>query len=168
VNPQTSQVDDLHLVALPSAVNCAGLFVRFTLSEWSLPTMLDDLLRTVSHRVSAVVEVSDPKAPAFLTIRLRLWGDYLVAEVEDDVRGEVPNGRLPIGVSMTVSPMPRRGNLARSELQLPAGMTAQGVALPRRDRRRTVVAEQPEAERGLVEPEILERVFSSLSQWGRD
>jgi len=42
VNAQTAQVDDLTLIALPTAVNCADLFVRFTLGEWRLRNMVDD------------------------------------------------------------------------------------------------------------------------------
>jgi hypothetical protein len=164
VNPETSQVDDLHLVALPSAVSCAGLFVRFTLSEWSLESMLDEVVQTVGHRVSAIVDGTDLAVPGFLTVRLRLRGDHLVAEVEDDLAGELPAGPMPAGVRTVVLPL-AGGNLMRSELALPAGLTAQAVALPRRDRRRSLVAEQTAGERGTMEPAVLQRVLSSLNQW---
>jgi len=165
VNTETSQVDDLHLVALPSAVNCAGMFVRFTLSEWSLKSMYEDVVRTVNHRVATIVDATDSRFPGFIMVRLRVSGGYLVSEVEDDMIAKLPAGPLPIGVEMDVAPLTGRGNLMRSELPLPGGLTARAVALPRRGARRSLIEEQPETERGLVEPEVLQRVLSSLNQW---
>jgi hypothetical protein len=165
VNTETSQVDDLHLVALPSAVSCAGMFVRFTLSEWSLKSMYEEVTRTVSHRVSSIVDATDSRFPGFILVRLRVSGGYLVSEVEDDMIAKLPAGPMPPGMRMDVAPLTGRGNLMRFELPLPGGLTARAVALPRRGARRSLVEEQAEGERGLVEPEVLQRVLSSLNQW---
>ena len=73
MNTETSQVDDLHLVALPSAVSCAGMFVRFTLSEWSLKSMYEDVTRTVSHRVSSIVEAILARTTGRRSAASRMW-----------------------------------------------------------------------------------------------
>jgi hypothetical protein len=164
VTTHTAQVDDLRLVALSSAVNCTSLFVRFTLSEWSLLPLLDDATRAACDRVSAIVDNSNPKAPGFITIRLRLQGEYLVVEVQDDLARALPAGSVP-GANNGVYPLAGRGNLAWYELPLPVGMTAQGVSLPRRDNRRSVITEEMTGERAEADPAVLQRVLSSLSQW---
>jgi hypothetical protein len=165
VTTHTAQVDDLRLVALSSAVNCTGLFVQFTLTEWSLLPLLDDATRAACHRVSAIVDNSNSKAPGFITVRLRLHGEYLVVEVQDDLAGELPAGSMPEGSNNGVVPLLGRGNLAWFELPLPMGLTAQAVSLPRRDSRRSVITEEMTGERGDPDPAVLQRVLSSLSQW---
>jgi hypothetical protein len=165
VNTETSQVDDLRLVAVQSAVSCAALFVRFTVAEWSLPSMLDDVLRIVGHRVSAIVDHSDPRVPGFITLRLGLRGDCFIVEVQDDLNGELSAGSALRGVKTVVVPLAGRGNLMRSELALPTGLSAQEVSLPRRGSRRSLVDEQFDGAQGPVEPAVLQRVLSSLTQW---
>ncbi|HEX9335795.1 MAG TPA: hypothetical protein VF892_07905, partial [Pseudonocardiaceae bacterium] len=82
VNPETTtQVDDIQLVALPTAVNCADMFVRFALTEWSLRGLTDDAVKVVRDLVSAVVAVSDRKTPSLIMVRARLRSDSLVIEV---------------------------------------------------------------------------------------
>lgn len=165
VNTETSQVDDLRLVAVRSAVSCAALFVRFTVSEWSLPSMLDDVSRVVVNRVSAIVENSDPGVPGFITLRLGLRGGSFLVEIEDDLNGNLSAGSSLRGVQTVVIPRVGRGNLLRSELALPSGLSA---SLPRRGARRSLVDEQMEGEPSAVEPAVLQRVLSSLSQWSPD
>jgi len=165
VNTETSQVDDLRLVAVQSAVSCAALFVRFTVAEWSLPSMLDDVSRVVGNRVLAIVENSDPRVPGFITLRLGLRGEYFIVEVQDDLTGDLTAGPALRGVKTVVVPLAGRGNLMRSELLLPSGLSAQEVSLPRRGSRRSVVDEQFDGSQGPVEPAVLQRVLSSLTQW---
>ena len=50
MNNQTSQVDDLRLVATPSAVNVAEMFVRFSLMEWSLRPLVPQRHRPLRPR----------------------------------------------------------------------------------------------------------------------
>lgn len=82
MNAQTEQVDDLRLVALPTAVSVADMFVRFSLGEWRLRAMQDEAAQTIRRLVGAAVDVADRRAPGFLLVRLRLTGTYLVVEVE--------------------------------------------------------------------------------------
>ncbi|MFD1051762.1 ATP-binding protein, partial [Kibdelosporangium lantanae] len=83
MDPQTTQVDDLKLVALPTAVNCADMFVRFALREWNLRQLQDETSHVACELVTNVVERNTEAVPGFLTLRLRLHGDCLVVEVED-------------------------------------------------------------------------------------
>src|ERR1700743_2891757 len=82
VNPETTQVDDIRLVALPTAINCAELFVRFALTEWSLRAMLDEASDVARELTAAAVEAADQKFPYLITVRARVHSDRLVVEVE--------------------------------------------------------------------------------------
>lgn len=136
MNPEATQVDDIRLVALPTAVNCAEMFVRFALSEWSLKVMLDEASDVVRELTGAAVEVADPKTPAFITIRARVHGDRLVIEVESSRPTRPPtNLNGPNGWRAGVVAL-RHGQLAWCELPLPGGMDASAVPLPRRHHRR--------------------------------
>jgi hypothetical protein len=139
VNAHTAQMDDLVLVALPSAVNCAELFVRFALTEWSLRGLLDEATHAARQLVNAAVVNADPRSPGFLTVRLRLEGDRLVIEVDD-------------------------GRLAWHELPLPTGMSAAAVRLPRREQRRSPAAERLGDEPSEVDPQVIQRIFTALSR----
>ena len=133
MNPQTTtQVDDITLVALPTAINCAELFVRFALTEWSLRGMVDDTTKVARDLVSAVVAVADRKAPCLIQVRARLHSECLVIEV-------VSSRTAPIAVAagrrVEVVALRGQGQLAWCELPLPGGMAASSVPLPRRHRR---------------------------------
>jgi hypothetical protein len=134
VQDQTAQVDDLRLVALPSAVNCAELFVRFTLTEWHVPQIIDDVRETAKRMVLAVIStVVEGADPTMITIRLRLRGSTVVVELQDDrssPRLVVPRslGNKASGIE-TLS---RGRQLIWCELPLPTGMDATVVPLPRR------------------------------------
>ncbi|MPZ84187.1 MAG: ATP-binding protein [Actinophytocola sp.] len=134
MHDQTAQVDDLRLVALPSAVNCADLFVRFTLTEWHVPSMLDDVADTAKKLVHAVIgSVVHGTPPTMMTVRLRLRGDAVAIEVEDDR----PTPKLAVPRSLAgkrsgVTTMGRGRQLIWCELPLPTGMDATVVPLPRR------------------------------------
>lgn len=166
MNPQTTQVDDLRLVALPTAVNCADMFVRFALREWSLRQMQDETSHVACELVHSVVERSDPKSPGFITLRLRLHGDCLVVEVEDTavkppVMPDTLSGRKGGAVAM-----PKGGNLIWCEVALPTGMNAEAVPLPRRERRKPPASSGPTEPEPLaeVDDEFFERLLSKLNR----
>lgn len=165
VNSHTAQVDDLRLVALQSAVNCTDLFVRFQLTEWSLLEMFDDVAAAARDLVQAVVDKTAADAPGFVTVRLRLSGDCLLVEVEDDqvarAHDEAPVVR---GRQTGAVPLEGRGKLVWCELPLPPGLTAERVRLPRRDQRRSQVPEHPDGEAPGPDPEVVDRVLVGLQR----
>ncbi|MFF5989607.1 ATP-binding protein [Prauserella flavalba] len=169
MNSQTTQVDDLRLVALPSALNCSDLFVRFSLTEWSLPAMREDVTKAARRLVQAVIDTTDPRAPGFVTLRLRLAGDCLVIEVEDDQLSRM-HDRAPAvdGRQTGAVPIDGRGKLVWCEIPLPGGMSASGVRLPRRDERRSPLAgadlppEPPQP--GGPDPALVDRVLVGLKR----
>ncbi|WP_158890328.1 ATP-binding protein [Amycolatopsis anabasis] len=164
MNSQTAQVDDLRLVAMPNAVNCASMFVRFTLAEWSLRSLVPEVTTVTCGLVSAVVDAADPAAPSFLTVRLQVRGDRLVVEVEDD-QPPRPSATAPVaGHHGGVVPLEGGGKYVWCELPLPEGMTAAGVALPRREARRSLVTEQMAGEKVEVEPEVVRRILAGLTK----
>ncbi|NUT97600.1 MAG: ATP-binding protein [Saccharothrix sp.] len=158
MNARTEQVDDIRLVALPTAVNVADMFVRFSLGEWKLRAMQDEASQTARRLVAAAVEVADHRAPGFLLVRLRLSGNALVVEVEGNrvaLPPELAGARAGL-VDLTAG-----GRLAWCELSLPSGMNASAVPLPRREPRRSPAAEalgdEPE-----VDPEVIQRILYGL------
>jgi hypothetical protein len=158
LDSQTQQVDDLRLVALPSAVNCAEIFVQFTLAEWALQTLQDDTIRLARHLVSGSVERSDPDRPGMMTVRLRLTGNDLVVEVEADRAGPPPQGAGRRGGLATLT---NGQELAWCTVALPRGVSAPSVPLPRRTRRPSPAA----AELGPpddVDDEVLRRIMFGL------
>ncbi|HEX3588500.1 MAG TPA: ATP-binding protein [Pseudonocardiaceae bacterium] len=138
MNPETTQIDDIRLVALPTAINCAELFVRFALTEWSLTAMLDEASDVARELTGAAVEVSDQKSPQFITVRARVHGDRLVVEVESKAKTRPPtNLNGPNGWRAGVVELRGgRSQLAWCELPLPGGMDASSVPLPRRHHRK--------------------------------
>lgn len=169
MHDQTTQVDDLRLVVLPSAVGCAELFVRFTLTEWQLRSLLDDAAMTARRLVSAVVDsMGTSTPPATFTLRLRVSSGLLAIELVVD--RPVPRLTVPAG-------LPSRDNGARAvpggqlmwcQLPLPTGMHAGAVALPRRGAGRAAArnASPPTAE---VEPadvdlDVMRRILTSLNR----
>lgn len=167
VNPQTTQVDDLQLIALPSAVNCTDLFAQFTLTEWSLRALKDDAAQTAGKLVQAAVDSADPDSPGFITVRLRLRGDGLVIEVEDQVPH--PASKMPSleGLRTGVEALGGGGKLVWCEMPLPDGVTASAVPLPRREQRKQPASE-PNDETVEVDPQVMQRLLSGLSGTSRD
>jgi hypothetical protein len=162
VNSHTSQVDDVRFVALPSAVSCTDLFVRFSLTEWSLPVLMNDAVFVAQRLVGAVVDRTDPRSPSFVTVRLRLSSEHLVIEVQDDLVEHSPRAPRIEGHEIGVVSFDGRGKRVWCELPLPVGLTAQ---LPRRDRRRSLVAEQdPGQARGEVDPQLAQRTLAALNR----
>lgn len=164
MNPQTTQVDDLRLVALPSAVNCTELFVRFCLTEWSLRGLSDDAAQAAGQLVSAAVNSADPQAPGFITVRVRVRGDSFVIEVEDEQNGTRATAPDLAAGRTGVVALDGGGKLVWCELPLPAGVTASGVPLPRREPKKSHAAEgQPDAS-SEIDPAVMERLLSGLSK----
>lgn len=157
-------MDDIRLVAQPSALPVTELFVRLILTDWSLLPMLEQVTATAKRLVGAVVDASDPKAPAFVTVRLRLHAEVLSIEVDDDVPGR-PDTPARAGERQGVAPADGGGRTTWCELPLPGGMTARQVRLPRRQDRRTLVDEPVSGDPVAADPEVLERLLTRLSGW---
>lgn len=164
MSAHTTQVDDLRLVAQPSAISCTELFVRLILTDWSLLPMLEQVTGVAGRLVRAVVDAGDTASPAFLTVRLRLRGEVLVIEVDDDLPEPAPPQAAP-GERVGVVPHGARGRTTWCELPLPAGLTAGQVKLPRRERRRTLVDEPMSGEPVAADPVVLDRLLNRLSGW---
>jgi hypothetical protein len=134
VQDQTAQVDDLRLVALPSAVNCAELFVRFTLTEWHVPQLLDEVQQIAKRLVQSVIAtVEEDDDPTMITVRLRLRGGTVVVEIQDD--RSTPKLIVPRGLgnkAAGLETISRGRQLLWCEVPLPTGMDATVVPLPRR------------------------------------
>ncbi|MGO1049069.1 ATP-binding protein [Crossiella sp. CA198] len=162
MTPHTAQVDDIQLVALPTAVNCADLFAQFTLREWHLRPMLDEAATAAGQLVAAVVESADPDRPGMLTVRLRVSGDSLVIEVADGRPAEATPDME--GPNLGVVPLEGRGRMLWCTLPLPSGVTAEAVPLPRRERRRSPEAERLANDPHEVDPEVMERLLMGLGR----
>jgi hypothetical protein len=164
VNVHTTQVDDLQLIALPTALSCAEMFVRFTVTEWQLRPLADEATYVVRHLVSTAVDGTDPRSPGLLTVRLRLHGNYLTVEVEDEQSPRSASISPALANRQTsIIPLHRGGTLVRCEVPLPGGVNASAVPLPRRERRRSPAAAAlpPEDD---FEPQLMERILSSLGR----
>jgi hypothetical protein len=169
VRNQTVQVDDLKLVALPSAVNCADLFVRFTLVEWRVESMVPDVRRTTEALIKAVVgDNTNKKAtPTMLLFRLRLSGNCLAIEIEDD--RQTPTLVVPrsiAGPNSGTTMLSTGKQLIWAEVPLPKGMDATVVPLPRRGTTRAAAAAAPPpaeiAGADDLSPDVMERILEGL------
>lgn len=164
VNSETAQVDDLQLIALPSAVNCTDLFVRFTLTEWSLRPLMDQASQVASQLAKAAVDCADPNSPGFITVRLRLRGDGLVIEVEDELPAKTSTAPPGLDVARSgVESLDSGGKLVWCELALPGGVNAAAVKLPQREKRRSPAAERLGDEPDEIDPQFMERLLSGLN-----
>jgi hypothetical protein len=172
VHPDTTQVDDIRLVALPTAINCAELFVRFALAEWSLKSMADEATDVVRELTDAAVEVADQRTPALITVRARLQSDRLVLEVESGRPTRQPtalNG--PHGWRAGIVQLRGTRQIAWCELPLPTGMNASSVPLPRRHHRKPPDAGGPPQNVDLggqadVDEDVMRRILFGLGGQG--
>jgi hypothetical protein len=163
VNARTEQVDDLQLVALPSAVNCAELFARFSLAEWSLRPMQDEAAHVLGNLVASVVDTANHRVPRFITLRLRLSGNMLILEVEIDPYAPKPAPTNALkGRHAGILQLDDGCTLLWCEMPLPTGMTASAVPLPRREPRRSPAAEGLPPEATEVDPQVMERLLYGL------
>jgi hypothetical protein len=174
VNPETSQIDDIQLVALPTAVNCAELFVRFALTEWSLKAMLDEASDVARELTEAAVEAADQQRPSLITVRARVHSDRLVVEVESLHPTRPPTNLNGLnGWRAGVVALRGRSQLAWCELPLPTGMDASSVPLPRRHHRRAAEP-VPDATAPLadlrhtsdVDEDVMRRILFGLNRPG--
>ncbi|MEU7785642.1 MULTISPECIES: ATP-binding protein [unclassified Amycolatopsis] len=167
MSAHTSQMDDIRLVAQPSALPVTELFVRLILTDWSLRPMLEQTTAAARRLVEAVIEAGNPKAPSFVTLRLRLTAEVLVVEVDDDVPG-LPEPKAGPGERVGVEHGVGGARTTWCELALPGGMSARQVRLPRRQDRRTLVDEPVSGDPVAADPQVLERLLTRLSGWSAD
>jgi hypothetical protein len=160
LSAHTSQMDDIRLVAQPSALPVTELFVRLILSDWSLLPMLEQVTATAKRLVETVIDAGDPRSPAFVTLRLRLRADVLAVEVDDDVPG-LPEPKAGPGERVGVTPGPGGARTTWCELPLPGGINA-------RQDRRTLVDEPVSGDPVAADPQVLERLLTRLSGWSAD
>jgi len=165
VQDQTAQVDDLRLVALPSAVNCAELFVRFTLTEWHVPQIIDEVRELAKRMVQAIVAtVVEGADPTMITVRLRLRGNTVVVEIQDD--RTAPKLVVPRSLSSKragVETLPRGKQLIWCEIPLPTGMDATVVPLPRRGTTRAAKPRSTEIDEAVdLNNDVMQRILDGL------
>lgn len=163
MHDRTEQVDDLHLVALPSAVGCAEMFARFSLTEWSLRDLCDLGADTIRALTKAVVSSADPDAPGMMTVRARLSGGDLVIEIEPPHAVQAP--AVPAGARAGVLDIGGGRSMLWAAIALPSGMSASAVPLPRRQRRpsaQTVRGNPPDEPIG-ADAETMQRILFGLS-----
>jgi hypothetical protein len=167
VHDQTVQVDDLRLVALPSAMNCADLFVRFTLTEWRVKSMIEDVANATRSLVRAVVGKVDKSAPpAMIIVRLRLSGSRMSVEIEDERSS--PRLAVPPELSQSssgVELLPGGRQLIWSDLPLPTGMDATVVPLPRRGTTKAAAVRPVEDDKQTdLDDDVMKRILNALKR----
>ncbi|HVK23579.1 MAG TPA: ATP-binding protein [Actinokineospora sp.] len=162
MNDRTEQVDDLQLVALPSAVGCAEMFVRFSLTEWSLREMRDVAAQAARVITEAVVAAAHPAAPGMVTARVRLSGADLIFEVETPRPVQAP--AIP-GVARAGATQIGPGRfVVWCALALPSGMSASAVPLPRRQRKPSQAAKVSAPEEPMTtDPDVMRRILFGLN-----
>lgn len=162
MNDRTEQVDDLQLVALPSAVGCAEMFVRFSLTEWALRDMRDVAGEAARVVTAAVVDAVNPAAPGMMTARVRLSGADLIFEVESP--RPVPTPAIPGVARVGTTQIDHGRYIVWFALALPSGMSASAVPLPRRQRKasqaaRAAVPDEPMT----TDPDVMRRILFGLN-----
>lgn len=166
MSSHTAQVDDIRLVAMPSALSCTTMFVEFSLTEWRLPMLRDTTSEAARALVQNVLDHADGNNPGFVNVRLRLKGDCLVIEVEDDQLAHAHDDAPVVeGRRTGAVPVQGRGKLVWCELPLPPGMSATQVRLPHRGERRNLppeAASTPSENAQTVDPALADRVLVGL------
>lgn len=151
---------------MPSAVNCAELFVRFNLTEWHVPSMIPDVGEAAKRLVETVVGdfVPGRTPPTMITVRLRLRGNAVAVEIEDD--RPTPPLAVPaslVGKKSGVSTMSRGRQLIWCELPLPSGMDATVVPLPRRGTTRAAPPRSKEIDNAAdLNNDVMQRILDGL------
>lgn len=167
MSTHTAQVDDIRLVAESSALNCAAMFVEFSLSEWQLPMLRETTSEAARALVQNVLDHAEGRTPGFVNVRLRLKGDCLVVEVEDDQLAHAHDDAPVIeGRRTGAVPVQGRGKLVWCEVPLPPGMSAPQVRLPHRGERQNLppeaAASSPSEAPQAVDPALADRVLVGL------
>lgn len=160
---ETRQVDDLRLVALPSAVNCTEIFVRFTLAEWSLKSLTDTAIRAATDLVNAVIEEAGTQSPGLLSVRLRVQGDAMLIELEGSHLSRPPTEAPTVDDART-GLVPRQDGVTHlwCELALPEGLSGNQLPLPRRDPNRSSAQQSGDDEPAELDPQLMNRILSGL------
>ena len=161
---RTEQMDDLQLVALPSAVGCTEMFVRFSLTEWKLRSMRDNAAAAAGRLAQAVVDAAEPGSPGMITARVRLSGGNLVIEVESSRPARAPSA--PAGGRCGADDLGPGRHMLWLTMPLPGGMDAGAVPLPRRQRRPSPEAARLAAEEEAgapPDPDVLGRILYGLN-----
>ncbi|GLZ39042.1 ATP-binding protein [Actinokineospora sp. NBRC 105648] len=163
MNNRTEQMDDLQLVALPTAVGCTEMFVRFSLTEWKLRPMRDAAAEVARQLAQAVVGAVDQGSAGMLNARVRLTGVELIIEIETPRVVRVPV--VPDGPRVGVTELGAARYLLWASLPLPGGMDASAVPLPRRQRRPSPAAAIEAARDPLPEDhnDVMQRILYSLA-----
>ncbi|MGQ0837810.1 ATP-binding protein [Actinokineospora sp.] len=163
MNDRTEQVDDLHLVALPSAIGCTEMFVRFALTEWALRGMRDVAAQVARALAGIVVSTADPAKPGMITARVRLSGGDLIIEIE--TARPVPPPQTPQGVRTGAMELEPGRHVVWCTLPLPGGMNAAAVPLPRRQRRPSELTAQGTGldDPMTMDPEVMQRILYGLN-----
>jgi hypothetical protein len=154
MHERSRRVDDLGLVALPTAITCARLFVTYTLDSWELSSfVLADALVVATELVTLAVEEtgvaddvvrwSELEQLNSIVVRLLGFPNHVVIEVWD-VANEpmtLPDEELPpfpeglqlvdITASKWGSHATRRGRVTWAELAVHA-RTESGLPIRRR------------------------------------
>ncbi|WP_026423697.1 hypothetical protein [Actinokineospora inagensis] len=163
MNNRTEQMDDLQLVALPTAVGCTEMFVRFSATEWKLRPLRDAAAEAGRNLAKAVVAAVDPARPGMLTARIRVAGPDLVIEIETPPVVRVPP--VPDGPRVGVTQLGVGRYLLWASLPLPAGMSASAVPLPRRQRKPSPAAAIEAARDPLPDDgdDVMQRILFGLA-----
>ncbi|GAA3038855.1 ATP-binding protein [Actinokineospora globicatena] len=163
MNDRTEQMDDLQLVALPTAVGCTEMFVRFSATEWNLRPMRDAAAQAGRALAQAVVGAANPANPGMLTARIRVAGPDLVIEIETPRVARTP--AIPDGPRVGVTDLGDGRYLLWASLPLPGGMNASAVPLPRRQRRPSPAAAIEAAREPLHDDgdDVMQRILFGLS-----
>ncbi len=160
---QTAQFDDLQLIALPTAVSCAEMFVRFTLAEWSLRDLVPVATSVSGALVQGAVDDADSTSPGMLTVRLRLAGGSLVVEVERDPSARRPQAAPSLDEGRTGVDSGRTGApLVWCEVPLPGQQAASAVPLPKRERRPSAEAARWADQPDEVDPAVWDKLLTGL------
>ncbi|MBM7776207.1 hypothetical protein JOD54_006411 [Actinokineospora baliensis] len=168
MNNRTEQMDDLQLVALPTAVGCTEMFVRFSATEWNLRPMRDAAAQAGRALAQAVVGAADPSNPGMLTARIRVAGPDLVIEIETPRVVRTP--AIPDGPRVGVTELGVGRYLLWASLPLPGGMSASSVPLPRRQRRPSPAAAIEAARDPLPDDgdDVMQRILFGLANKAQD
>ncbi|SDC42030.1 ATP-binding protein [Actinokineospora iranica] len=162
MNDRTEQMDDLQLVALPSAVGCTEMFVRFSLTEWALRPMREAASEVARAMAEAVVAAADPAGPGMMIARVRLSGGDLIMEIESPREVRAP--AAPPGGHTGVVDLGAGRCLLWASLPLPGGMEASAVPLPRRQRRPSQAAAIEAAREPVdTDPDVMQRILYGLA-----
>lgn len=181
--PQPRFVDRLDLAALPTAVSCAQVFTKLTLTAWGASLIIDDALVIVSALVRNAVEttgVTDPNPRwselddlKLISVRLVALESSVVIEVWDadpyppPIKSEevdAESGRelhlIPLTAHSYGSYPKGTGKVVWAELIVAPRSAQIPPPLPRRQRRS--IPEAPSPIPRQQDPEILRRVIEGL------